>query len=165
MQLKICSDQIQKLVEDKFQSSMTMDTTQKRLLDIKKSSEQAWGSLEESQSKVENSRTALLELQIEVEKERYRSILLIPTCFTLRAPPFNFFFVTVTHLFLHFIRFAKKRIEEELEVLRRKASRLRAQTEGSSIIEKLQQELGDYREILKCSICLDRTKQVCSIDQ
>ncbi|XP_024032871.1 E3 ubiquitin-protein ligase BRE1-like 1 [Morus notabilis] len=125
-QLKICSDQIQKLVEDKFQSSMTMDTTQKRLLDVKKSSEQARGSLEESQSKVEYSRAALLELQIEVEKER----------------------------------FAKRRIEEELEVLRRKASRLRAQTEGSSIIEKLQQELGEYREILKCSICLDRTKQV-----
>lgn len=125
-QLKICSDQIQRLVEVKFQSSMTMDVTQKRLLDVKRSSEQTRESLEESQSKVDKSRAALLERQIEIEKER----------------------------------FEKRRLEEELEVLRRKASRLRAQTEGSSIIEKLQQELGEYREILKCSICLDRTKQV-----
>ncbi|GMN56359.1 hypothetical protein TIFTF001_025463 [Ficus carica] len=124
-QLKICSDQIQRLVEVKFQSSMTMDATQKRLLDVKRSSEQTRESLEESQSKVDKSRAALLERQIEIEKER----------------------------------FEKRRLEEELEVLRRKASRLRAQTEGSSIIEKLQQELGEYREILKCSICLDRTKQ------
>lgn len=44
--------------------------------------------------------------------------------------------------------------------MKRKAGRLQAQTEGSSIVEKLQQELGEYREILKCDICLDRTKQV-----
>ncbi|XP_062073247.1 E3 ubiquitin-protein ligase BRE1-like 1 isoform X1 [Humulus lupulus] len=125
-QLKTCSDQIQKLVEDKFQSSAMLDTTQKKLLDVKRSSEQTRGSLDESQSKIYKSRAVLLELQIELEKER----------------------------------FEKRRIEEELEVLRRKASRLQAQTEGSSIIEKLQQELGEYREILKCSICLDRTKQV-----
>lgn len=59
-----------------------------------------------------------------------------------------------------FIRLKKKRIEEELEALKRKAGRLQAQTEGLSIVEKLQQELGEYREILKCDICLDRTKQV-----
>ncbi|PON33407.1 Cdk-activating kinase assembly factor [Parasponia andersonii] len=125
-QFKICSDQIQKLVEDKFQSSVMMDSTQKKLLDVKRSSEQARGSVDESQSKVDKSRVAMVDLQMELEKER----------------------------------FEKRRIEEELEVLRRKALRLRAQTEGSSIIEKLQQELGEYREILKCTICLDRTKQV-----
>ncbi len=47
-----------------------------------------------------------------------------------------------------------------MEVVRRKASCLRAQTDGSSIVEKLQEELREYREILKCSICLDRTKEV-----
>lgn len=72
LQLKICSDQIQKLVEDKFQSSVMMDSTQKKLLEVKRSSEQSWGSLEKSQSKVDQSRGALLELQIELEKERYR---------------------------------------------------------------------------------------------
>lgn len=51
-------------------------------------------------------------------------------------------------------------MEEELEVARRKVSRLQAQTEGSSIVEKLQQELQEYREIVKCSICLDRPKEV-----
>jgi E3 ubiquitin-protein ligase BRE1 len=51
-------------------------------------------------------------------------------------------------------------MEEELEVARREFSRLQEHTEGSSIVEKLQQELREYREIVKCSICLDRPKEV-----
>ncbi|KAK8486823.1 hypothetical protein V6N11_063159 [Hibiscus sabdariffa] len=57
-------------------------------------------------------------------------------------------------------RFSKKRIEEELEVARRKVSRLQAETEGSSTAERLQEELREYKEILKCSVCLDRPKEV-----
>uniref|UniRef100_A0A5B7BUQ2 E3 ubiquitin protein ligase n=1 Tax=Davidia involucrata TaxID=16924 RepID=A0A5B7BUQ2_DAVIN len=125
-QLKICSDQVQKLAEDGFQSSATLENSQKRLSDVRKSSLQLKESLEESQSKVDKSRVGLVQLQIELEKER----------------------------------FEKKRIEEELEVVRRKASRLRSQIEGSSMVEKLQQELREYGEILKCSICLDRPKEV-----
>ncbi|KAM5554572.1 E3 ubiquitin-protein ligase BRE1-like 1 [Rosa sericea] len=125
-QLKICSDQIQRLAEHKFQGAVQLENTQKRLMDVRRSSQQARDSLEESQSKVVKGRLTLSEMQIDLEKERLK----------------------------------KKRIEEELEVLKRKAGRLQAQTEGSSIVEKLQQELGEYREILKCDICLDRTKQV-----
>lgn len=58
------------------------------------------------------------------------------------------------------IRFEKKRVEEELEVLKRKASRLKSHIEGSSVIEKLKEELKEYRGIVKCSICLDRPKEV-----
>lgn len=57
-------------------------------------------------------------------------------------------------------RFSKKRVEEDLEVARRKEARLRARTEGSSALEKLQQEVREYREILKCSICHERPKEV-----
>ncbi|KAF1895888.1 hypothetical protein Lal_00033951 [Lupinus albus] len=57
-------------------------------------------------------------------------------------------------------RFAKKRIEEELEAATRKFSCFKAQSEGSSLIERLQHELEEYREIVKCTICRDRTKQV-----
>lgn len=71
-----------------------------------------------------------------------------------------FLYRTVKNLFFFFTRFAKKRIEEELEAARRKFSRLKAQNEASSVIEKLQQELEEYREIVKCTICEDRTKQV-----
>ncbi|KAB2070319.1 hypothetical protein ES319_A08G148000v1 [Gossypium barbadense] len=56
--------------------------------------------------------------------------------------------------------FSKKRIEEELEVARRKVSRLQTEMEGSSTVERLQQELREYKEILKCGICLDRPKEV-----
>ncbi|XP_074573606.1 LOW QUALITY PROTEIN: E3 ubiquitin-protein ligase BRE1-like 1 [Curcuma longa] len=56
-------------------------------------------------------------------------------------------------------RFNKKRIEESLDGTTRKAAYLRAETKGS-ILEKLRQEVKEYRGILKCSICLDRQKEV-----
>ncbi|XWS35628.1 hypothetical protein CRYUN_Cryun20dG0013300 [Craigia yunnanensis] len=125
-QLRFCSDQVQKLAEERFQKSVSLENTQKRLSDVRRSSHQARESLEESQSKIEKSGVALVELQIELEREGFN----------------------------------KKRIEEELEVVRRKVVHLRAETEGSSMVERLQQELREYREILKCSICLDRPKEV-----
>lgn len=125
-QLKICSEQIQKLTDDKLHISFSFENTQKKLLDVKRSSEQTRESLEEVQNKVERSRVALAGLKIDLERER----------------------------------FDNKRIEEESEVVRRKASHLKAQTEGSSVVEKLQEELREYREILKCSVCLERTKEV-----
>ncbi|KAA3469436.1 E3 ubiquitin-protein ligase BRE1-like 1 isoform X2 [Gossypium australe] len=125
-QLRLCSDQVQKLEEEKSQKSVWLENTQKLLSDVRKSSHQARESLEESQSKIEKSQVALADLQIELEKER----------------------------------FSKKRIEEELEVASRKVSRLQTEMEGSSTVERLQQELREYKEILKCSICLDRPKEV-----
>lgn len=50
-------------------------------------------------------------------------------------------------------------MEEDLDNLRRKSQRLKSQIEGS-VVEKLQQELREYKEILKCSVCLDRRKEV-----
>lgn len=61
---------------------------------------------------------------------------------------------------LFITRFAKKRVEENLEVARRKFTCLKEQNEGFLVTEKLQQELEEYREIIKCSICQDRAKEV-----
>lgn len=72
LQLKICSEQIQKLIDDKLHGSFTLESTHKKLLDVRRSFQQAQESLEESQSKVEKSRVALVELQMELERERYR---------------------------------------------------------------------------------------------
>jgi E3 ubiquitin-protein ligase BRE1 len=152
LQLNICSEQIQKLADDKLHSSLSLENTQKKLLDVKRLSQQARESLEELQSKVDRSRAALVGLQIELERERYGKYC---TSFLLISAKWQ----ALTR-FSFFIRFDKKRIEEELEVVKRKASRLRAETEGSSVVEKLQEELREYREILKCSICLERTKEV-----
>ncbi|KAK6285436.1 hypothetical protein POUND7_011615 [Theobroma cacao] len=124
--LRFFSDQAQKLAEERFQNSVSLENTQKRLSEVRISSHQARESLEDSQSRIEKSRVALTELQIEIERERFN----------------------------------KKRLEEELGVVKRKVLRLRAETEGSSIVERLQQELREYKEILKCSICLDRPKEV-----
>lgn len=51
-------------------------------------------------------------------------------------------------------------MEENLEVARRKFTCLKEQNEGFLVTEKLQQELEEYREIIKCSICQDRAKEV-----
>lgn len=69
MQLRICSDHVHKLTEDKCQSSVTLESVQKWLLDVRRSSQQAHYSLEESQTKARKNRKGLLELQIELERE------------------------------------------------------------------------------------------------
>ncbi|KAK1307384.1 E3 ubiquitin-protein ligase BRE1-like 1 [Acorus calamus] len=57
-------------------------------------------------------------------------------------------------------RFDQKRIDEDIEILTRKVTYLQARREGSSVIEKLQQEIKEYKGILKCSVCHEREKQV-----
>lgn len=125
-QMKSCSDQVQKLSETRVQKTSALENTQRRLQDIRRTTQQIMDSLEELQSKVDRSRINLADLQIELEKER----------------------------------FDKKRVEEELEAARRKHSQLTSELDGSSVVEKLQQELKEYKEILKCSVCLDRPKEV-----
>lgn len=56
-------------------------------------------------------------------------------------------------------RFGKKRVEEELLALNSKFSRLSALNEGGAL-EKLQEEIKEYKAILKCSVCHDRPKEV-----
>lgn len=65
-----CSDHIKKIKDDKLHDTDTLENIQKRLLDIKLASQQTRESLDQSQSKVEKSRTTQAELQIELEKER-----------------------------------------------------------------------------------------------
>ncbi|KAJ4952890.1 hypothetical protein NE237_029722 [Protea cynaroides] len=125
-QLKMYSQQVQKLTEDRWHSSAALENTQKRFSDVKKESQRLRSKLEESQSKVERSRESVAQLQVELEKER----------------------------------FDKKRVEEELEVVARKATCLSAHNEGSSVVEKLHKEIREYKEILKCGICHDRPKEV-----
>ncbi|CAI0445890.1 unnamed protein product [Linum tenue] len=70
-QLKSSSDQVQKLVGDKFENLVTLENVQKRLQDIRRSAKQGREVLDGSQSKVEDRRMTLAELQIHVEKERF----------------------------------------------------------------------------------------------
>lgn len=125
-QLRTCSDQVQRLAEDRVQNRVTLESSQKRLIDVKKSSQQQRKVLEELQSKVDKSRVDLADQQIDLEKERFQ----------------------------------RKRAEEDVEALRRKTTLLRSQIEGLSVIEKHQQKLREYKEILNCSVCHDRRKEV-----
>ncbi|KAL6494118.1 ubiquitin-like modifier hub1 [Orobanche gracilis] len=124
-QLKAYSDHLQRLNEDKLHNTASGENTQRRLSDVRISSQQVICTLEEAQSKADKSREYLAQLQIELEKKR----------------------------------FARKRVEEDIDNQRRKVEQLKSHAEGSSIVEKLQQELREYKEILKCSVCLDRRKE------
>ncbi|KAG6597033.1 E3 ubiquitin-protein ligase BRE1-like 1, partial [Cucurbita argyrosperma subsp. sororia] len=126
IKLRGFSDHIQKIEEGKLQDTYTLENTKKRLNDIRIASQQMRESLDQSQSKVEKSRATQVELQIELEKER----------------------------------FEKKRIEEEIEVVGRKFSRLEAQMKSSSVVERLHGELGEYETIVNCKICVNSRKQV-----
>ncbi|XP_047337787.1 E3 ubiquitin-protein ligase BRE1-like 1 [Impatiens glandulifera] len=61
---------------------------------------------------------------------------------------------------LDIVRFKRRRTEEELETLRRKASLLKSEIEGSSVVQKLRKELAEYKEILTCGICQESPKEV-----
>lgn len=78
-----CSDQIQKIEEDKLRDTDTLENTQKRLLEIRIASQQTRESLDQSHYKVEKSRTTQAELQIELEKERYGYFLFLFIYFVL----------------------------------------------------------------------------------
>lgn len=70
MQVRMCSDQVQRLAEDRVQKSVSLENTQRRLSDANKSSQRMIKLLEESQSKLARRRAALADLQMELEKER-----------------------------------------------------------------------------------------------
>ena len=57
-------------------------------------------------------------------------------------------------------RFENRRVQEELEVLSSKLTRLRSHQEGSPPIERLQDDIKHYKAMIKCSVCHDRSKEV-----
>lgn len=68
---------------------------------------------------------------------------------------------TVLEAFLSlWTRFEKRRVQEELEVLSSKLTRLRSHQEGSPPIERLQDDIKHYKAMIKCSVCHDRSKEV-----
>ncbi|GAB2224302.1 hypothetical protein Drorol1_Dr00005055 [Drosera rotundifolia] len=123
--VKIYAEQVQRLAEERCQTSLTLENIQRRLLDARRSSLQGRDSLEALQLRVRDGRANLVGLQVDLETER----------------------------------FEKRRLQEDLEAARVKAVRLTAQRETSTA-GKLRQELLSYRELVKCSICLDGAKEV-----
>ena len=77
----MCSDQVQRLAEDRVQKSVSLENTQRRLSDANKSSQRMTKLLEESQSKLARKRDALANLQIELEKERQVICICSPVYF------------------------------------------------------------------------------------
>lgn len=70
LQSKSYTEHKQRVAEERAHNTASLENTQRKLLDVKKSSQQLMGTLEEAQSQVERSRACLTELQIDLEKER-----------------------------------------------------------------------------------------------
>ncbi|EPS58038.1 hypothetical protein M569_16780, partial [Genlisea aurea] len=124
--LKSHLEHIRRLADDRAHNSSSVDTIERRLADVSKSSQQTVTKHEESQSQVDQNRALLAEMQIELENQR----------------------------------FGRRRVEEDLVSLKRKAEELTSILEGSSLVEKLRKELTEYRDILKCRVCNERRKEV-----
>ncbi|XP_042393673.1 E3 ubiquitin-protein ligase BRE1-like 1 isoform X2 [Zingiber officinale] len=107
----------------------------------------------QSRAAFEHTMKRLLEIQMEAQKSRQLLDLVQNKVEGSRLEVANLLIEIEKE------RFNKKRIVESLDDMTRKAAYLRVQTKGS-VLEKLQQEVKEYRGILKCSICLDRQKEV-----
>ncbi|KAJ4892345.1 E3 ubiquitin-protein ligase BRE1-like 1 [Raphanus sativus] len=70
-QMRLCTDQYQRLAEDRYQKSITLENLQKKRADVENGLEQARSKLEESHSKVEKSRVEYGVLELELETERF----------------------------------------------------------------------------------------------
>ena len=70
LQMRFCTEQYQRLAEDKYQKSVTHEILQKKRADAVNGLEQARSKLEESHSKVEQSRVDYGALELELEIER-----------------------------------------------------------------------------------------------
>lgn len=73
--MKGYSDQRQRLAEDRAHNAAALESTQRRLLDVRKSSQVLMGTVEEAQTQVDKSRVSLAEMQIELEKERCSELI------------------------------------------------------------------------------------------
>lgn len=69
-------------------------------------------------------------------------------------------FLSSAEQLVWWLRFEKRRVQDELEALNSKLVRLQPHHEGGPGIERLQEEIKEYKAILKCSVCHDRPKEV-----
>lgn len=60
---------------------------------------------------------------------------------------------------LHY-RYEKRRAQEELEVVSAKTARLNTVHDGGPKVEQLQEQIKDLKDIVKCSVCHERRKEV-----
>lgn len=70
LQMKARSDQVAKLVEDGWQSSVALGNAQRRLADVQKESQSLRQSMNEIQLQAMKSRLEVTELLVELERER-----------------------------------------------------------------------------------------------
>lgn len=77
LQLKVCSDQVGKLAEDGWQSTVMYENTKKRLLEVQTESDNLRQSFDGMQNKVEKGRVDVANMLMELEKERYQATLFL----------------------------------------------------------------------------------------
>lgn len=102
--------------------------------------EQARQKFTETEKELTTSKSTLQEAQTELEKQRKK--------------------ILEAEAELEKERFERRRLQEELAILNMKAARLNVHHESGPLVEKLQEEIKEYKAILKCSICHDRSKEV-----
>ncbi|KAL3691986.1 hypothetical protein R1sor_005637 [Riccia sorocarpa] len=125
-QARLYLEQLNKATDESRLHTSALDNARRRTAEVEKEVVLSKAALEAAQKTVEERGDKIVEIQGELEKER----------------------------------FEKRRVQEELDALNTKVSRLTSYHDGNPLVERLQEELKEYRAILKCSVCHDRAKEV-----
>eukprot|EP00250_Pteridium_aquilinum_P020691 c24909_g1_i1 orf=473-2089(-) len=102
--------------------------------------EQAKGKFADTEKELRNSKTFLEEAHQELKMQRSKMM--------------------DAEAELEKERFERRRLQEELAILSAKAARFNVHSDSGPLVEKLQEEIKEYKAILKCGVCHDRPKEV-----
>ncbi|KAL2622082.1 hypothetical protein R1flu_002287 [Riccia fluitans] len=125
-QARLYLEQLSKATDDIRLQTSALENAKRRTAEVEKEMASSKAAFEAAQKTVEERGHKIVEIQGELENER----------------------------------FEKRRLQEELDALNTKVSRLTSHHDGNPLVERLQEELKEYRAILKCSVCHDRAKEV-----
>ncbi|KAG6544299.1 hypothetical protein Mapa_014302 [Marchantia paleacea] len=119
-------EQLAKATDESRGYMSALENAKRKTAEVEREMTSTKAALEAAQKTVEERGHKIVEVQGELEKER----------------------------------FEKRRLQEEVDGLNTKVARLASHHDGNPLIERLQEELNEYRAILKCSVCHDRAKEV-----
>eukprot|EP00271_Cylindrocystis_brebissonii_P013892 TRINITY_DN3440_c0_g1_i2.p1 TRINITY_DN3440_c0_g1~~TRINITY_DN3440_c0_g1_i2.p1 ORF type:complete len:864 (+),score=221.59 TRINITY_DN3440_c0_g1_i2:160-2751(+) len=136
-QVKVCLEDLGKAAEENRQHLSNLEQAKRRQQEAEREAQLAKSAMEVGQRELEDRGKKLAEADVELEKERFK----------------------------------RKRLEEEVDMSSKKLARMgsdkaekasssAAAGAGVATVEELNQQILEYKSILKCSVCKERPKEV-----
>lgn len=158
-------DQLSNAVDETRHYTAALDSSKRKASELEKELVAAKSLLEAAQKELQEQGQQRAELELQLETERCtascRTLICgcsvcVLVCMQVGAfgSPAN---VSICSNF----RYEKRRLQEVHNTLSSRLLPAASHSEGgASSVEKLQEEIKEYKAILKCSVCHDRRKEV-----